>query len=165
MSNGAGIDARLGERAAEKLLGGDHAVLRVEEYAVEAFVAQVLHAQPQVAAYRGGRGEAVARPHLLGEGTPRQLHHRGDPRVPGRPDPGNFAELARRGGKHARKPAEALQQLAGHGKRAPAAHAGSEEERDELRVRERRRSPRQQSFAGPLGERPAGLGHADLDGE
>src|SRR5579862_853974 len=57
----ARVDAGLRERAAEHLVGGDHAVLRIEAYAVEALVGEVLHAESQVTAHGGGRREAVAR--------------------------------------------------------------------------------------------------------
>ena len=69
------IDARLRERAAEKLLRFDHSVLRIEEDAEEAFVPEVLHAKAQVAAHRGGRCEAVSRFHLLRERAAGELHH------------------------------------------------------------------------------------------
>jgi hypothetical protein len=125
-------------------------------------VPEVLHAQPQVAAHGRGRGERVARLHLLGERAPRQLHHRGDLRVLGRAHPGHLTELAVRGGKQARNAAEAGKQLAGQVQRALSTNTGSEEERDELRVRKRLRSEREQSFAGPLGRRPLGHRHAIL---
>src|SRR5258706_3745062 len=71
----AKLDARLRERATEQLLRLDHAVLRIEEYAEEAFVPEVLHAKAKVAAHRGGRCEAVSRFHLLRERAARDLHH------------------------------------------------------------------------------------------
>jgi len=91
-----------------------------------------------------------------------RAYHGGDLRVLGRPHAGNRVDFALRGRKQARNAAEAGEQLAGHRERALAAHARSDEERDQLRVRQRLRSLRQQSFAGPLASRPPGHRHTCL---
>src|SRR5437763_878300 len=106
------LDAGLRERAAEELLGGDHPVLRVEEDAVEAFVAEILHAQPQVRAHGRGRGEAVARLHLLGERTPRELHHRADARIAHAARGAERLELGGCRREQARQPPEARDEAA-----------------------------------------------------
>ena len=62
----ARIDAGLGQGAAEQLLCGDHAVLRIEEQGHEDLVLQTGQGHAQVVAHGLGRGQHVALLHLLG---------------------------------------------------------------------------------------------------
>ena len=122
----ARIDARLRERAAEELLGGDHAVLRVEEHAVEASCPSSCMRRRRYP--RTAPGEVrLSRACISSESARRASSiTAANLRVLGRARAGHLRRTRpRAAASSVRNAAEAGQQLAGDLHRALAAHPGA----------------------------------------
>src|SRR5712692_7171161 len=155
----ARIDARLRERAAEKLFRRPHAVLRIKEQHDEDFLFAPREREAQIIAYRPRRGERVARRDLFLQRAARELQRRLELRELGAAQARCFREIVGPGLEQRRDRAEAPEQLPRNVDRAFPLDAGAKQDREQLGIRERPGAERKQPLARALQQGPVGNRH------
>ena len=146
---------RLGQRAGKQLVGTDQPVLRIQKDHHEHFPGQPPQRDAQVLLHDLGAVDQDAVLHLFHQHPPGQFDHHGQRRGPGRPQTIHAHQLLRFGGQQPRQRGATVgQQLLGqrHGRLTPVAR--SQQNGQQLGVRQRRRTMPQQPLAWALPFRP-----------
>src|SRR5215470_3824459 len=154
-----GVHPRTVDRAAEQLLEGDEAVAVVEEQTAEDFVGPI--AQLRNEKSPRGFGSAERRPYAqrLAEMSPGELQRRFQNGIARRSDSRLRATALGFGIQQHAQRAELRDQRARQLHRRMAAGARPEQQREQLRIRERVRAALEQFLAWPLGTRPVTDAH------
>src|SRR6266513_1015740 len=143
----ARVDTRLRQGAAEKLLVRDDAMLRVEEQHHEGFLFAPSEREAQVIAHRSRRRQRISRGDFLPERTARQLEGCLELRELGSPQTRRLREVRGSCVEQATDGAEAPQELACEVDRTLSLDAGTKQDCEQLRVRERGGAESEQAFA------------------
>ena len=150
--------------AAEQFLEGDQAVAVVEVEAAEDLVGTVSQLRRQEAAGVGRGVQRLAGAHRRPVMAARELERALQQRHPRRAEPGRGERAVGTRREQSAQRTEFIEQVACEVERTDAARAGAEDQREQLRVRQRRRAARQQLLARALGAGPVADGADDGHG-
>ena len=153
------IDPGLGQRTVRHFFYCQQAVPGIQTQQQH----DLLHAhavcQPQVVMYGLRAGQGIGYRQFFGEQPTCQFGHHSQFTGLGRPQPRTGHQLGHRTRQQPAQRPGLQQQLPGHIQHRLAGHAGTQQDGQQLGIRQCLRTARQQFFAWPLGGRPIGDFH------
>ena len=155
----AGIHAGAVDGAAEQFAKLDHPVLVIKQQAGEYLVGVGAHLGSEVLAGQFRAGQRIAALQRFLEMTPGHFHHGLKLDIFGHPEPTTLAESVEVTLQQGAQGTEILQKITRQIHRGLAGEAGTEKDREQLRIRERSGATRHQFLPGSFIIGPVGNRH------